>query len=259
MHLVSSARASASPISAVHSCRSSGSAMCAPSPVAMKVSSYIVPYRSDVPRYAAPSRCTIAACWRDVGARGATFAAAPEFAGVDPDADADRVALGPWRGKHLNQIHQIAVAVEEKEDALAAAVPAVVLEAAANAWTAQRRPPVVSWYQRDVASILSYMGERHEDEARCAGYRVDLLVPDPVGVDKGAFPGGVAVEVDGPSHFARNDAAVALGQTRLKRAQLRKLGFAVVSVPVAEWEYLETAEEKVEFLREGMQDAVRGR
>lgn len=200
-----------------------------------------------------------AACWRDVGARGATFAAAPEFAGVDPDADADRVALGPWRGKHLNQIHQIAVAVEEKEDALAAAVPAVVLEAAANAWTAQRRPPVVSWYQRDVASILSYMGERHEDEARCAGYRVDLLVPDPVGVDKGAFPGGVAVEVDGPSHFARNDAAVALGQTRLKRAQLRKLGFAVVSVPVAEWEYLETAEEKVEFLREGMQDAVRGR
>ena len=38
-----------------------------------------------------------------------------------------------------------------------------------------------SWYQRDVASILDYMGEKHEEEAVCGGYRVDLLIPAPVG------------------------------------------------------------------------------
>jgi hypothetical protein len=39
-----------------------------------------------------------------------------------------------------------------------------------------------SWYQRDVASILDYMGEKHEEEAVCGGYRVDLLIPAPVGL-----------------------------------------------------------------------------
>ena len=52
-------------------------------------------------------------------------------------------------------------------------------------------------------------------------------------------------------HFARNDLSVALGQTRLKHRQLRALGFDVLSVPIADWEYLETSEEKVEYLREG--------
>ena len=45
---------------------------------------------------------------------------------------------------------------------------------------------------------------------------------------------------------------LALGQTRLKHRQLRHLGMSVVSVSVAEWEYLESAEEKVEYLREKM-------
>lgn len=94
----------------------------------------------------------------------------------------------------------------------------------------------------------------------CGGYRVDLLIPSPVGITdaarKAAVRSGVAVEVDGPSHFARNDAAQALGQTRLKHRQLRHLGFAVLSVPVADWEYLESSEEKVEYLRSGMERAA---
>jgi hypothetical protein len=126
-----------------------------------------------------------------------------------------------------------------------------LVAAAENAWNAQRRPPVTSWYQRDVASILSYMGEKHEEEATCAGYRVDLFLPE---LTDGASA-NVAVEVDGPSHFARNDQSVALGQTRLKHRQLRALGYAVVSVPVQDWEYLETSEEKVEYLRGGFATA----
>jgi hypothetical protein len=111
---------------------------------------------------------------------------------------------------------------------------------------------VTSWYQRDVASILAYMGEKHEEEATCAGYRVDLLIPSA----GSARARDVAVEVDGPSHFARNDLSVALGQTRLKHRQLRALGFDVLSVPIADWEYLETSEEKVEYLREGFDAAA---
>lgn len=175
----------------------------------------------------------------------------------DVVSDATRVTHGPWMGKHLNQIHQAIVSVDAlggPEASGLVALPASLVAAAEAAWTAQRRPPVTSWYQRDVASILSYMGAKHEEEATCAGYRVDLLIPDARALLGEALP--VAVEVDGPSHFARNDPSVALGQTRLKHRQLRALGFAVLSVPVADWEYLETSEEKVEYLREGFDAAA---
>ena len=193
------------------------------------------------------------AVWAELARRGAEIETDESS---DSVSDATRVTHGPWMGKHLNQIHQAIVSVDASGGTNAsglASLPASLVAAAEAAWTAQRRPPVTSWYQRDVASILSYMGAKHEEEATCAGYRVDLLIPDARALLGEARP--VAVEVDGPSHFARNDASVALGQTRLKHRQLRALGFAVVSVPVADWEYLETSEEKVEYLREGF-DAV---
>ena len=191
------------------------------------------------------------ALWSEICVRGE--AAAAEGAMVDPSLEGDRIQYGPWRGKNLNQINQAIVAVQSAGGTEALGlrpVPDSLAAAAESAWMAQRRPPVISWYQRDVASILSYMGEKHEEEAVCGGYRVDLLIPNPVGVPE--LSGGIAIEVDGPSHFARNDTALALGQTRLKHRQLRHLGMAVVSVSVAEWEYLESAEEKVEYLRAGM-------
>ena len=202
-----------------------------------------------------------AALWGEISARG--DAAAADAPPIDAAASGASVEFGLWRGKHLNQIHQCAVAVDAAGGAEAiglAPLPDALAAAAGDAWLAQRRPPVVSWYQRDVASILAYMGEKHEEEAVCAGYRVDLLIPSPVGIDddahRAAASGGVAVEVDGPSHFARNDASVALGQTRLKHRQLRGLGFAVLSVAVADWEFMESSEEKVEYLREGMAHAA---
>ena len=194
------------------------------------------------------------AVWAELARRGAEIETDESS---DSVSDATRVTHGPWMGKHLNQIHQAIVSVDASggTEALGlASLPASLVAAAEAAWTAQRRPPVTSWYQRDVASILSYMGAKHEEEATCAGYRVDLLIPDARALLGEARP--VAVEVDGPSHFARNDASVALGQTRLKHRQLHALGFAVVSVPVADWEYLETSEEKVEYLREGFDAAA---
>lgn len=206
--------------------------------------------------------------WAELARRGAEIdlAARTTRGSLDDENDETHDATrnthhtqhGPWIGKHLNQIHQAIVSVDATANGASdgtplAPLPASLVAAAASAWTAQRRPPVTSWYQRDVASILAYMGEKHEEEATCAGYRVDLLIP--------AHPGSarardVAVEVDGPSHFARNDLSVALGQTRLKHRQLRALGFDVLSVPIADWEYLETSEEKVEYLREGFDAAA---
>ena len=200
------------------------------------------------------------AVWAELARRGSEIdsdARDESSDSSDAVSDATRVTHGPWMGKHLNQIHQAIVSVDAlggTEASGLVALPASLVAAAEAAWTAQRRPPVTSWYQRDVASILSYMGAKHEEEATCAGYRVDLLIPDARALLGEARP--VAVEVDGPSHFARNDPSVALGQTRLKHRQLRALGFAVLSVPVADWEYLETSEEKVEYLREGFDAAA---
>ena len=104
---------------------------------------------------------------------------------------------------------------------------AAVLEAAANAWTAQRRPPVVSWYQRDVASILSYMGERHEDEARARGTAWICSCRTPWGSIRARSPGGGGGGGRAqPFRAQRRRRARADG---LKRAQFRKLGFAVAS------------------------------
>lgn len=196
------------------------------------------------------------ALWAEICARGEADAAS--------FVPGEQMVFGAWRGKHLNQVHQVSMSVDAAggTDALGLVpMPDALAAAADGAWHAQRRPPVVSWYQRDVSSILSYMGEKHEEEAVCGGYRVDLFIPNPTGILdaelKEVAASGVAVEVDGPMHFARNDTARALGQTRLKHRQLRHLGYAVLSVPVAEWEYMESADEKVEFLREEMDRAVR--
>ena len=200
------------------------------------------------------------AAWAELARRGSEIEPGTDRTADTRDA---RVTHGPFGGKHLNQIHQAIVAAETSlrggggDDDGLAPLPASLVAAAASAWTAQRRPPVTSWYQRDVASILSYMGEKFEEEATCAGYRVDLLIPAGSDAPRGGDARAVAVEVDGPSHFARNDAGAALGQTRLKHRQLRALGFAVLSVPIADWEYLETPEEKVEYLREGFEAAAR--
>jgi len=56
-----------------------------------------------------------------------------------------------------------------------------------------------------------------------------------------------AVEVDGPSHFAKNPTSrtyVENGPTRFKSRLLGRLGWDVVRVPFFEWARLETEAEK---------------
>ena len=185
--------------------------------------------------------------WAEIGRKGAEF-------GTDQMSDENNVKYGSWMGKHLNQIHQCVVSVDAAGGCEALGLPAL--------------PPslvtasTVNTNEDTASSSIAFSAtdpdgdalHKHEEEAFCAGYRVDLFVPQWTGT---SIP--VAIEVDGPSHFARNDQAVKLGQTRLKHRQLANLGFAVVSVPVADWEYLETSEEKVEYLRCGFEAACAAR
>ena len=156
--------------------------------------------------------------------------------------------FGPWKGRQLNQLHQAAITtVRAGFDPL----PDELGAAADEAWNTQSRPPVVSWFQRDVGAILSYMGEKYEEEALVSGYRCDLLLKD-------AKPNGVVIEVDGPSHFARNDKTCSLGQTRLKQRQLEGEGLAVFPIPIFEWDFLEDAQQKSDYLRAGLDAIERG-
>lgn len=168
---------------------------------------------------------------------------------ADPEhAHHNANVFGPWKGRQLNQLHQACLTTVK---AGFEPLPADLGAAADEAWNSQHRPPVVSWFQRDVGAILSYMGEKYEEEAIVGGYRCDILLAN-------AKPNGVVIEVDGPSHFTRNDRSRALGQTRLKQRQLEAQGLAVFSIPIFGWDYLEDAQQKSDYLRAGLDAIERG-
>ena len=152
------------------------------------------------------------------------------------------------RGRDLNQLYQTAVAISSSNTNKNANLPDALMEKCTNAWAEQRRPPVISWFQRDVAAILSYMGEKYEEEAIVAGYRVDVLLESI----------GVVLEVDGPSHFARNVKDHALGQTNLKRNLLKAAGYKIFPIAVTEWDLLFNVEDKSDYVRAGLDALANG-
>ena len=85
-----------------------------------------------------------------------------------------------------------------------------------------------SGLQRQVRAALESLGLRPEEEVRLEeDYSLDFVAEW-----RGEW---LAVEVDGPSHFAGREPT---GATPLKRRQLRHLGWRLVSVPYLEWEEL---------------------
>ena len=60
------------------------------------------------------------------------------------------------------------------------------------------------------------------------GLLIDVYVPDL----------SVAIELDGPTHFARNRPGVKLGPTVFKHCLLEDLGCKVISIQLAEWNKL---------------------
>ncbi|EOD18171.1 hypothetical protein EMIHUDRAFT_461358 [Emiliania huxleyi CCMP1516] len=126
-------------------------------------------------------------------------------------------------------------------------------------FTAQQGRP--SRLQRHVgAALFRLVGSRPREEVTIPeGYSLDYLV------ERGAR---VAVEVDGPSHYAAASATASAAQHRapssatlLKRRQLRSFGWRLVSIPYFEWDQLHaakgsTAELQRRYLAAALDEAV---
>lgn len=68
----------------------------------------------------------------------------------------------------------------------------------------------------------------------------------------------IAIEVDGPSHFAVNDTEHVLGDTVARRRALVACGWVVISVPVYVWRKLNTRADQAAWLQRMLVGAMRG-
>lgn len=143
------------------------------------------------------------------------------------ERDRDRERDGALRVV-FNQLYQSALHLEIKtgQDHLTL-LPRGMQHAAAAAWDYRRSFLSTSSLQRQVASVLRSMGYHCVLEHCPPGSPVviDIAVTDP-GTGR-----QVAVEVDGPYHYALNDPCHPLGAVRLRDALLRHTGWSMVSVP----------------------------
>lgn len=102
----------------------------------------------------------------------------------------------------------------------------------------------VTRLQASVETAVRELGHECESEACVRGMSVDIWVPAE----------GLALEVDGPLHFAVNQPRHALGPTRLKRRLLRRCGVRAVAVPFYEWTSRHPEHQR-EYLRQLLQAA----
>eukprot|EP00884_Botryococcus_braunii_P007811 jgi/Botrbrau1/17030/Bobra.49_2s0086.1 len=108
-----------------------------------------------------------------------------------------------------------------------------------------RRATRNSLYQREVVRVLQTLGLdpvlEHQDLT--TGYMIDIAV-------YGRGDQRLAVEVDGPSHYARNKSCL-LGKSEMKDRHLGLLaGWKVVRVPHHDWEAVQGSVAQRAYLRE---------
>jgi hypothetical protein len=109
-------------------------------------------------------------------------------------------------------------------------LPQPILHRAVKAYMERAEKVTVSKGQREVGECLRRLGVSHELECITADglFSIDLAV-----VDR-----RIAIEFDGPSHFARNTKEP-LGHTRLRDRLLSAMGWQVVSIPFFDWDRLQ--------------------
>jgi len=124
----------------------------------------------------------------------------------------------------LCQLHQWQLWLQERGDTshgLSCSLRASALEAfSATVPTTSHLQMLVGMDLAGIAQVT-----RVEEEVVLPnGYRIDFVVEH-------AQAGSINIEVDGPSHFLANGSRKPTGATQLKRRQLRRLGFNLVSLP----------------------------
>ena len=118
------------------------------------------------------------------------------------------------------------------------------MDRAERSWAAQVTKTRVSGLQAAVHAEVCRLGLECELEGKTRDglFSVDVMVETPTGEQ-------VAVEVDGPTHFTRNEPYRELGKTRLRRRLLEARVSRVVSVPFCLWNALEGAEQRQSLVR----------
>ena len=113
------------------------------------------------------------------------------------------------------------------------------------------RAPTPSIFQGEVRDALLALGIEVREEVRLpSGYSLDLVVSIPDGTE-------LAIEVDGPSHFV-GQGREPNGSTLLKRRQLARRGWRLLSVPYWEWDHSGRSSRVAQcsYLVERLQEAV---
>lgn len=122
-------------------------------------------------------------------------------------------------------------------------LPPHMLAPAEAAW--QSRDTTTSRLQNKVADVLLTLGVPFAEEysPRANFFGIDIAIHGENGVK-------LAVEVDGPQHFASNPPHSPLASTHLRNSLLEKHGWQVISIPFNVWAKLEGLQEQQEYLKE---------
>ncbi|KAG6545019.1 hypothetical protein Mapa_013711 [Marchantia paleacea] len=146
----------------------------------------------------------------------------------------------------LSQLHQVTLSLELEYPELDL-LPGEPLRAMAESeWEKLKiGKKSTSTTQKDVEMLLVSTGRQWVGEYSAASHSLDAALVE----EK------IALEIDGPTHFARNTGR-ALGHTVLKRRQLSAAGWIVLSIPYQEWDELLGEAEQLEYLRDLLKQQI---
>ena len=118
-------------------------------------------------------------------------------------------------------------------------LPASLLQRGQQKWQFQLSNGRASWFESEVAKVLSTMGWRYEQEyvTECGNFSIDIVLEGR----------RVAIEANGPFHYVGK---LEDGATQLRRRMLEARGWEVVSVPYFEWGPLGSSTEKQQYLEQ---------
>lgn len=139
----------------------------------------------------------------------------------------------------LSQIHLVNLCLRYEYPHLRLTLKTSLKDLAVEAWERHKSDSLsTSVHQKHVDWLLVSTGKNWVAECTAADYSLDLALVE----EK------VAIEFDGPSHFARNTGSC-LGNTLFKKRLLACAGWTILSIPFQEWEDLDGEAMQRQYLK----------
>jgi|GEM_PF-6718963 len=100
--------------------------------------------------------------------------------------------------------------------------------------------PLPSRFHREVARTLENLGIAFKNEAPICGFFVDIVLNEHK----------IAIEADGPTHFARDERGKSFptGKTLFKKNLIQSAGYRVISIPYWEWSKQRNNQQRCKYL-----------